>query len=87
MELSPAFVLSAILAAMYGCAFHFWIGENLQELVLYLAASGLGFAVGQILGERMGFEWLMLGQVHLLAGTGGAMTLLLVARWLRVRSR
>jgi len=87
MELSPALVLSAILAAMYACAFHLWLGRNLQELALYLVASGLGFALGQIVGERTGWEALMLGQVHLLEATGGSILLLLVARWLRVHSR
>lgn len=59
----------------------------MQELVLYLVASGLGFAVGQIIGERIGLEWLMLGQVHLLETAVGSIVLLLLARWLRVRSR
>ncbi len=87
MELSPPLVLSAILAAMYGCAFNFWIGHTAQELILYLVASGLGFALGQIMGERIGLEWLMLGQVRLLEATMGSIMLLLLARWLRVRSR
>jgi hypothetical protein len=87
MELSPVLVLSTILAAMYGCAFHLWLGQNLQELALYLVASGLGFALGQIVGERTGFEWLILGQVHLLEATVGSIVLLLLARWLRIRSR
>jgi hypothetical protein len=87
MDFSPALVLSVILAAMYGCAFHLWLGQSLQELLLYLAASGLGFALGQIVGERTGLAWLMLGQVHLLEGTVGALVLLLLARWLRIHSR
>ena len=87
MELSPAFVLSAILAAAYGCGFHLWVGKTPLELGLYLVASGLGFASGQIVGDRTGCEWLMLGQVHLLEATIGSMTLLLLARWLRIRPR
>ena len=85
LELSPAFVLSAILAAMYGCAFHLWLGKTLQELLLYLAASSLGFALGQIIGDRAAYGWLMLGQIHLLEGSLGSIVLLLLARWLRVR--
>jgi hypothetical protein len=87
MQIPPAFALSAVLAAMCGCAFHLWVGRTLQELVLYLVASGLGFALGQIMGERIGLEWLMLGEVRLLEATLGSMVLLLLARWLRVRSR
>ena len=87
MELSPAIVLSVILAAMYGCAFHLWVGHTLQELVLYMVASGLGFALGQIVGDQVGFEWLILGQVRLLEASGGSLALVLLARWLRVRSR
>jgi len=58
-----------------------------QELVLYLVASGLGFALGQIVGDRVGSEWLRLGEVHLLEATIGATMLLLLARWLRIHSR
>jgi membrane protein DedA with SNARE-associated domain len=86
IALSPTVVLSAILAALYGCAFHFWLGRTLYELALYIAASGLGFALGQIVGDRTGGDWLMLGQIHLLEATIGAIVLLLLARWLRARS-
>lgn len=72
---------------MYACALHLWLGRTLQELVLYLVASGLGFALGQIVGDRVGRGWLMLGQVHLLEATIGSLALLLLARWLRIRSR
>jgi hypothetical protein len=85
--LSPTLVLSAILAAMYACAFHFWVGRTLQELGLYVVASGLGFALGQIAGDRTGLTWLMLGQIHMLEATIGAIALLVLARWLSVRSR
>lgn len=84
MELPPALVLSAILAAMYACAFHLWLGKTLQELALYLMASGLGFALGQILGDRADLGWLMLGEVHLLEASIGSIVLLLLARWLRI---
>ncbi len=87
MELSPALVLSAILAAMYGCAFHLWLGKSLQELALYLVASGLGFALGQIVGDRVGWGGLMLGQVHLVEATIGSIVMLLLARWLRIHPR
>jgi hypothetical protein len=85
LELSPAFVLSAILAAIYGCAFHLWLGQSLKDLLLYLVASGLGLALGQIIGDRASYGWLMLGQVHMLEGTIGSILLLLLARWLKVR--
>lgn len=72
---------------MYACAFHLWLGKTLQELALYLVASGLGFALGQIVGDRAGWGWLMIGQVHLLEATIGSIMLLLLARWLRIQPR
>jgi len=84
MELSPALALSAILASMYGCVFHLWRGKTLWELVLYLVASGLGFALGQIVGNRIGWDWLMLGQVHLLEASAGSILLLILVHWLRI---
>jgi len=87
LQLSPALLLSAILAGMYACGFHLWLGKSLQELALYLVASGLGFALGQIVGDRVGCGWLTLGQVHLPEATIGATVLLLLARWLRIHRR
>ena len=87
MELSPTLVLSVILSGMYACAFNLWLGKTPQELILYLAASGLGFAFGQIVGDRVSPGWLALGQVHLLEATIGSVVLLLLARWLNTRSR
>lgn len=72
---------------MYACGFHLWLGKTLQELGLYLVASGLGFALGQIVGDRVGCGWLTLGQVHLLEATIGAIMMLLLARWLTIHSR
>jgi len=69
---------------MYGCVFHLWRGKTLWELVLYLVASGLGFALGQIVGNRIGWDWLMLGQVHLLEASAGSILLLILVHWLRI---
>lgn len=69
---------------MYGCVFHLWRGRTLWELVLYLVASGLGFALGQIVGNRIGWDWLMLGQVHLLEASAGSILLLILVHWLRI---
>lgn len=85
MELSPTLALSAILAAIYGCVFHLWRGKTLWELILYLVASGLGFALGQIVGDRAGWDGLMLGQVHLLEASAGSIVLLMLVYWLRIQ--
>lgn len=72
---------------MYACAFHLWVGRTLQELALYLVSSSLGFALGQMVGDRVGCGWLMIGQVHLLEAAIGSAALLLLARWLGIHPR
>jgi len=53
-------------------------------LLLYLLACWLGFGIGELAGDLLGLDILMIGQIHVVEGTIGAWLLLLVVRWLRV---
>jgi hypothetical protein len=80
--ISPGLAVSALLATAYGAAFHLWRGGGFGMLLRYLLAAWGGFALGQAAGWLAGWDYLMLGQVHLLEGTLGSVVLMLIVRWL-----
>jgi len=82
--ISPGLALSALVATAYGAAFHLWRGGGFGVLLRYLVAAWAGFAAGQVVGWLGGWEFLMLGQVHVLEGTLGSGALLMIAYWLTV---
>jgi len=82
--ISPGLAISALLATAYGAAFHLWRGGGLGMLARYLLAAWGGFALGQAVGWLGGWEFLMLGQVHVLEGTLGSGVLMLIIHWLAV---
>jgi hypothetical protein len=82
--ISPGLALSALVATAYGAAFHLWRGGGFGVLLRYLIAAWAGFAAGQVVGWLAGWEFLMLGQVHMLEGTLGSIVLMLMMSWLGV---
>ncbi len=84
MWFSPPLVFSVVLASMYAALFHLWRGKTLKDLLLYWVAALLGFGLGQIIGNSLGFDVLMIGQVHAVEATLISWLFLEVARWLKV---
>ncbi len=80
--LSPGLALCVLLATAYGAAFHLWRDGGYGMLVRYLLAAWGGFALGQLAGWLGGWEFAMVGQVHVLEGTLGSGVLLMIVRWL-----
>jgi hypothetical protein len=81
LELAPpALVLSVLLVVGYAALLHLWGGRSLQELFLYLAAAGIGFAVGQLLGLLLQMPLPRIGQVHVVEATVFAWLALIGAR-------
>jgi hypothetical protein len=78
----PALFLAGILSTLYGALFHLWQGGGAQRLALYLLAGWLGFALGHLVGNALGINWLMIGAVNVFSATLGSGLALLVARWL-----
>ena len=80
---NPATLLLAVaLATMYGAAFHLWQGGGARRLALYLLAGWLGFTLGHVLGNLLGIQFLMIGQLNFLTATIGSALALVLARWL-----
>lgn len=78
----PTLFLAFILATLMGAGFHLWQGGGVGRLLLYLGAAWLGFALGHLLGEWLGWHWFAIGPLNTLMAVGAATLALGVARWL-----
>ena len=81
--LSPPLILSLIIASAYAAFFNLWQGGSARDLLIYLGACWLGFAIGELVGDFVGLDILMIGQIHILEGTFGSLLLLFLAKWLK----
>lgn len=83
MLLSPPFVLSALVSTALAALFNLWQGGSARDLVLYLIAGWLGFTVGELLGDWIGLDVFMIGEVHVVEACLMCGLLLFLARWLK----
>jgi hypothetical protein len=81
--LSPPLVLSLIIASAYAAIFTLWQRASARDLLIYLLACWLGFAIGELIGDVVGLDILMIGQIHVVEGTLGSILLLFLAKWLK----
>lgn len=81
--LFPPLVLSLIIASAYAAVFNLWQGGSAKDLLIYLVACWLGFGIGELAGDLLDVDILMIGQIHVLEGTVGSLVLLALARWLK----
>lgn len=79
---SSAIILGFLLATAYGAAFHIILGGPAKRIPLYLAASWFGFALGQVIGDFLNVDFLMVGAVHLFSASLGSWACLFLSRWL-----
>jgi thiamine transporter ThiT len=82
--MSPALLLSALIASIYAALFHLWRGQTFRELPLYLIASALGFTLGQLAGSLFGLDIFTIGPIHVIEASLGSWLMLFIARWLKV---
>ena len=81
--LSPPIILSLIIASAYAAFFNLWQGGSAKDLLLYMVACWLGFGIGELAGDFLGLDILMIGEIHVLEGTVGSLVLLFLAKWLK----
>ncbi len=75
----PNLPFAILLVAAYASLFHLWAGRTLRELLLYLVAAGLGFALGHWIGQALELDLLRLGTLHVLEASVAAFLALLLA--------
>lgn len=82
---SPPIVFGFLLATLYGALFHLIFGGSTRQLALYLLASWLGFAIGQIFGAIFEVNMLAIGVLNTFTATFGAWSALFITRFLAGR--
>ena len=80
----PYLLLSSLIGAIYGALFHIWRGQSLRDLAIYLLTGVIGFFLGQGLGNLIGFDFGLVGQLHLLETSIVSWLLLLLIYWLKL---
>ncbi|GIV80502.1 MAG: hypothetical protein KatS3mg050_4896 [Litorilinea sp.] len=76
----PSLLLAALIAVGYASLFHLWGGRSVRDLLLYVVAAGVGFALGQLLGLATQVSFFQIGQLHLVEASIGAWLALIGAR-------
>lgn len=83
--LSPSITFGIILATLYGAATHLALGGSGRRLLAYIAASWVGFALGQAIGDVLDFHALAIGPTNLLSASFGAFIALAITAVLTAR--
>jgi hypothetical protein len=78
----PALLLGMIIATLYGAAFHLWRGGSFGRLVMYILVAWFGFWAGQLIAQKMGWNFLSVGPLHLGLATLFCFVCLLLGFWL-----
>ncbi len=76
--LSPSFILSAIIATALALAYHLWRGGGFFRLIVSIAAAWGGFVIGHFIGSLLGWNLVMVGDLHVAEGIIGAMLAIVI---------
>jgi hypothetical protein len=80
---TPVVFLSLLLASAYAALFHLCFGRRLRDIPFYWLAAVIGFASGQLVGQRLDLVSLTIGDVRIVEASILALVFLILARWLR----
>ncbi len=80
-----ALLLAIILSTLYGALFHLFRGGDARRLLLYLAASWVGFIIGHNLSPMVQARIYAIGPLNAGMATFGSAVALLLAHWLAAR--
>ncbi len=69
MLIPPPLVLRVTIASLYGFVFYLLFGKGWARLPVYWVVGIIGFAIGQILTNLVGFSLFSIGSVSLLEGS------------------
>ena len=78
----PALFFGFCTSTFLGAAFHLWKDGGLYRLVLYFILSWVGFCAGHLLEQKLGWNILSVGPLHLGMAILGSIFLLVLGHWL-----
>jgi uncharacterized membrane protein YeaQ/YmgE (transglycosylase-associated protein family) len=78
----PALLFGFCVSTLLGGIFHLWKDGGLGRLILNLLLGWIGFAIGHILGNQMGWGIVDVGPLHLGTALVGCVALLFFGHWL-----
>jgi hypothetical protein len=84
MVASPVFLLGSVLATILASLFDLVVGKHWSDLVLYWFIGIMGFFVGQAMSMALGFDFMRMGDIHLLGSVVCCGLFMALARWLKV---
>jgi uncharacterized membrane protein YeaQ/YmgE (transglycosylase-associated protein family) len=82
--MSPFLLFTLLIGGIYGAAFHIWKGQQVRDLAFYVVVGVIGFALGQLIGNRLGLNLFLIGPVHIFEASLVSWFTLFVGRWLKV---
>jgi uncharacterized membrane protein YeaQ/YmgE (transglycosylase-associated protein family) len=78
----PSIIIGFVISTLYGTAFHFWRGDGIGRMLLYIILAWIGFWAGHLLGNFLEITIGNLGPLHLGTATIGAGIALGIGYWL-----
>ena len=83
----PAFLLGFLVSTLMGAVFHLWKDGGLGRLLLYLILAWVGFGVGHILGNQMGWTFGSIGPLRFGTAILVAVVTIFLGYWLSLVNR
>ncbi len=83
----PSIIIGIVISSIYGTVFHLWRGDGLGRLILYILLAWIGFWLGHLAGNALGWTFFSLGPLRLGTATLGAALTLGVGYWLSLVER
>jgi uncharacterized membrane protein YjjP (DUF1212 family) len=80
----PYLLLSVLLGGIYGVLFHLWQGKTIRDLVIYFLTGIIGFVLGQVLSNLLGFTLFLIGPLHVVEASLASVLMLFLMKWLKV---
>lgn len=68
MSVSPSIILSGVISVFVALIYHVWRGGGFGRLVLSVVAAWLGFALGHLIGQLLGLNLILIGDLHVAEG-------------------
>lgn len=80
----PYLLLSVLLGGMYGVLFHLWQGKTIRDLLIFFLTGIIGFILGQVLSNLLGFNLFLIGPLHVVEASIASAAMLFLMKWLKV---